>query len=154
MRAASSGPIPVVMVLMAALSASGEAQFFGLGTPADGSSVYFSATPSLRGKVTWGKLFQVDSSGLRSVEARDYEVLDPPPVGYATGPGLAHPTNPYDIRGADISSDGAVLAVSAWRACASGEAEHCSKMENYYTTITAGTQSADYPGDLRLSANG
>ena len=156
MRAASSGPIPVVMALIAGLAASGEAQFFGLGTPADGSSVYFSATPSLRGKATWGKLFQVDSSGLRPVEARDYEVPDPPPAGYATGPGLAHPTNPYDIRGADISSDGRVLAVAAWRGCGASDPTdlyYCSKMENYYTTITAGTQSADYPGDLRLSAN-
>jgi uncharacterized protein (TIGR03437 family) len=131
------------------------AQFFGLATPGDGSLVYFG-TP-LRQKntnqPTWGKLFQADASGIRLRETRDYIVPDPPPSGVATGIGLAHPTNPYDIVGGSTSSDGSVLAVTGWRDCVSG-GSYCSKMEHWYTTITAAGKSAEYPGWLRLSPNG
>ena len=54
------------LLFIAVFSVSACAQFLGLATPADGSRVYF-ATP-LRQKdttqPTYGKLFQVDNSGL------------------------------------------------------------------------------------------
>jgi uncharacterized protein (TIGR03437 family) len=152
---------PRLVFLFVALGgiAPATAQFFGLATPSDGSVVYFATPLWLKGtgEPQWGKLFQVDFNGLSLAEVRPYEVPDPPPVGYATGPGLAHPTNRYDIRGVDVSAGGLVRAVAGWRGCGSQDEAgqyYCLKMENYYTTITSGTQSTDYPGNLRLSANG
>ena len=55
---------------------------------------------------------------------------------------------------ADISSDGQLTAFGAERHCAGSDVVLCSKQELFSTTITANGQSRDYPGMLRLSANG
>jgi uncharacterized protein (TIGR03437 family) len=137
------------LLFIGVFSVSACAQFFGLATPADGSSVYF-ATP-LRQKdstqPTYGKLFQVDDSGLKLVLARD--IVNPP----APGLGGGNPTNAYDLVGADISSDGQVFAVIALPGCI-GDPVPCSKKASAATTITANGQPQEYQGMLRLSANG
>jgi len=129
----------------------GEAQFFGLATPADGSRVYF-ATPSRMkgsGQNPYGKIFQYDVNGLRLVAARD---PDPPPSG--TPPFGGSLTNAFDLGMADTSSDDRVTAIGAERHCAGSDVVLCSKQELFSTTITRGGQSRDYPGMLRLSSQG
>jgi hypothetical protein len=124
-------------------------QFFGLATPADGSRVQFAT--ALRQKnttqPTWGKLFQVDASGLQLVLSRDAQIPPPPP-----NPSQVQ-TNAYDVFAASISADAKVFAVMARRACPSGDCTYL-RLEGYTTTITSGGQSKDYPGGLQLSASG
>jgi uncharacterized protein (TIGR03437 family) len=140
-----------LLLLIAGFSVSACAQFFGLATPADGSRVYF-ATP-LRQKdttqTTYGKLFQVDDSGLKLVLARDK--VSPGPAY----PGAGYLTNAYDLVAADVSSDGQVVAAAARLDCTDGYGiAPCLHIPQVHTTITRGGQSHDYEGMLRLSANG
>src|ERR1700730_18777850 len=97
------------LLFIGVFSASACAQFFGLATLADGSSVYF-ATP-LRLKVTtqptYGKLFQVDDSGLKLVLARD--IVTPPP----SPSGAGSVSNAYNLLAADVSFDGQGFAAAA-----------------------------------------
>jgi uncharacterized protein (TIGR03437 family) len=142
-----------VMVLVLAIGVPGcaLAQFFGMATPGDGSRVYF-ATPSrvkASGQNSYGKIFQYDTNGLRLVAARD-----PVPLPSLTPPFVGATTNPFDLGMADISSGGQVTAFGAERHCAGSDVVLCSKQELFSTTITANGQSRDYPGMLRLSANG
>ena len=133
------------------LPGCGLAQFFGLATPGDGSRVYF-ATPSrikASGQNPYGKIFQYDANGLRLVAARD--PVPPPSLTPPFGGAL---TNAFDLGMADVSSDGRVTAIAGERHCAGTDQVLCSKQELFSTTITANGQSRDYPGMLRLSANG
>ncbi len=124
------------------------AQFSGLATPGDGSRVYF-ATP-LRQKNTvqpwYGKVFQVDSAGLQLVLSREVVA---PPLGNSVGV----LTNAYILNGASVSSDGKVFAAAGLRKCV-GAGQFCTRQEYYTTTVTAGGQAKDFPGQLQLSANG
>jgi uncharacterized protein (TIGR03437 family) len=143
-------------VLFAALTAIPAcAQFRGLATPADGSQLYFSMRLRQKGssQPLWGKLFGAGPAGIALLESRERLVPDPPPPGIAVGLGMAQPTTPYDIRASDISSDGSVVAVAAWRGCVSG-GSYCFKIENFFTTVSANGKAVEYPGNLRLSANG
>jgi uncharacterized protein (TIGR03437 family) len=128
------------------ISFGANAQFLGLATPADGSRVAFATT--LRQKNTtqplWGKLFQVNSSGLQLLVSRDQQV-PPSSVGLQT--------NPYDIIAASFSADDTVSAIAARRGCPYGGCAY-ERLEDYATTVTAGGQSKDYPGNLQLSASG
>jgi uncharacterized protein (TIGR03437 family) len=133
---------------LAAICFAANAQFTGLATPADGSRVYFAT--NLRQKntaqPTWGKLYQVDSSGLQLTEVRD-EVE--PPLGTSIGV----MSNPFAISGASMSADGKVLAVNAVRKCI-GPGQFCTRQEYYATTVTSSGQSRDFTGRLQVSANG
>jgi hypothetical protein len=139
-----------LLLLMSGFSVSACAQFFGLATPADGSRVYF-ATP-LRQKdttqPTYGKLFQVDDSGLKLVLARD--IVTPPP----SVPGAGSVSNAYNLLAADVSSDGQVFAAAAAPDCIVGPFITCPHIPQVYTSITSNGQSHDYPGTLKLSPNG
>lgn len=138
-------------VLSLAICVSGSAQFSGLATPADGSRVYFATV--LRQKNTpqpaYGKLFSVDSAGLKLFLFRDAQIPTPPPPGTFPIP----LTNAYNLKAASISSDGKVFAAVGVRYC-DGPGEFCTRQESYVTIITAAGQDKDYPGDLRLSAGG
>src|ERR1019366_2598879 len=138
-------------VLALAICVCGNAQFYSLATPADGSRVYFST--GLRQKNTtqplYGKLFTVDSTGLKLFLSRDAQIPAPPPPGTFPIP----LTNAYNLQGASISSDGKVFAAMGIEYC-SGAGEFCTRAEPYVTTISAAGQDKDYPGDLRLGASG
>jgi hypothetical protein len=127
------------------------AQFSGLATTADGFRVYFST--ALRQKNTtqplYGKLFTVDSTGLKLFLSRDAQIPTPPPPGTFPIP----LTNAYNLQAADISSDGKAFAAMGIEYC-SGPGEFCTRAEPYVTTISAAGQDKDYPGNLRLSAGG
>jgi uncharacterized protein (TIGR03437 family) len=124
-------------------------QFFGLATPADGSRVYFTTT--LRQKDTtqpnYGKLFQVDASGLQLVLSRN---VVPPPTPTSNQGAL---TNAYDLNAASVSADGSVFAIAATRACVGADTV-CTRAEYFSTTVTAAGQDRDFPGRLQVSANG
>jgi uncharacterized protein (TIGR03437 family) len=140
-----------LLLLLAGFSLPACAQFFGLATPADGSRVYF-ATP-LRQKdttqPTYGKLFQVDDSGLQLFLMRYF--VRPAPLF----PGAGYVTNSYNLLAADVSSDGQVFAAAAGLDCTDGFGRApCVHTPQVYTTITSRGQSQDYPGMLKLSANG
>jgi uncharacterized protein (TIGR03437 family) len=139
------------LVVAIGVPGCGFAQFFGMATPGDGSRVYF-ATPSrvkASGQNFYGKIFQYDANGLRLVPASD-----PVPLPNVTPPFGGATTNAFDLGMADTSSDGHVAAFGAERHCAGSDVVLCSKQELFSTTITANGQSRDYPGMLRLSANG
>jgi uncharacterized protein (TIGR03437 family) len=125
-------------------------QFIGLATPADGSRVYFATM--LRQKNTtqpvWGKLFQIDASGLQLVLSRDEQIPPPPPY-----PTQALVTNAFDIFAGSVSADAQVSAVAARRACPYGSCTY-ERVEIFATTISANGRSTDYPGALQLSASG
>src|SRR6266853_1420406 len=149
------GMILRIAAVVVAFSNYALAQFFSLATNADGSRVYF-ATP-LRQKntaqPTYGKLFRMDSSGLNLQESRIVQPPEPVPSGIA-GVGIYHLSNAYDLRAVDVSSDGQVMASTGFRDCI-GDLALCSKgADGYVTTITIGSRSEDYVGNLRLSANG
>ena len=138
------------LLFIALFSTSAYAQFFGLATPADGSRVYF-ATP-LRQKdttqPTYGKLFQIDDSGLKLLLARDIVTLPPDPFG------AGYLTNDYDLVSADVSSDGQVFAAAGAHDCYRGSTITCEHIASIGTTITSGGQSHGYAGMLKLSPNG
>jgi uncharacterized protein (TIGR03437 family) len=141
----------VGLVLAIGVPGCGLAQFFGIATPGDGSVLYF-ATPSRikgSGQNPYGKIFQYDANGLRLVAARD-----PVPAPSVTPPFGGALTNPFDLGMADTSSDGRVTAFAGEQHCAGTDPVLCSKQELFSTTIAANGQSRDYPGMLRLSANG
>ena len=128
-----------VLFLAIGISAPAYAQFFGLATPADGTRVYFT-TPS-RQKDTaqspYGKLFQYGPTGLQLTLARD------PTAGGA-----------YDLWASDASADGSVLAIGGIRHCLGTDAVLCSKQELFTTTVNVSGQAQDFPGMLKVSANG
>lgn len=142
-------PLALALAIAAGLPGTAAGQFFGLATPADGSQIYFVTPLSQRNtnQSRWGKLFEIDSSGLKLKESRDRYVVRHDPVYDITT------TNPYDIRGASFSSDGQVVAVTGWLECIGSI--YCSHLvENYQTTITVQGESTSYPGNLQLSPNG
>jgi hypothetical protein len=121
------------------------AQFFGLATPADGTRVYFT-TPS-RQKDTaqnpYGKVSQYGPTGLQLTLSRD-------PVG--NPPALL--SNAYDLWASDASADGSVLAIGGIRHCLGSDVVLCSKNELFSTTVNTNGRAQDYPGMLKVSANG
>ena len=140
-----------LLLLTAGFSLPACGQFFGLATPADGSRVYF-ATP-LRQKdttqPTYGKLFQMDDSGLQLFLARNF--VRPAPLF----PGAGYVTNSYNLLAADVSSDGQVFAAAAALDCIDGFGRApCIHTPQVHTSITSNGQSNDYPGMLKLSPNG
>jgi len=95
----------------------------------------------------------IDSSGLNLQESRIVQPPEPIPSGIA-GVGIYHLSNAYNLRAVDVSSDGQVVASTGFRDCI-GDLALCSKgADGYVTTITIGSRSEDYAGNLRLSANG
>ncbi len=133
------------------ICACGNAQFSGLATNSDGSRVYFAT--GLRQKnttqSTFGKIFAVDSTGLKLFLSREAQIPTPPPPGTFPIP----LTNAYNLQAARISSDGKIFAAVGIEYC-SGAGEFCTRAEPYVTTISAAGQDKDYPGDLRLSGGG
>ena len=119
-------------VFALAICLPGNAQFSGLATSADGSRVYFAT--ALRQKNTtqpvYGKLFTVDSAGLKLFLSRDAQIPPPPAPGTNSGT----QTNAYDLQAASVSSDGKVFAASAIRGCVGG-GYVCNPLERYFTTL-------------------
>jgi hypothetical protein len=97
----------------------------------------------------YGKLFTLDPAGLKLFLSRDAQIPPAPAPGTISGT----PTNPYDLQAASVSADGKVFAASAIRECV-GDGSICTRLERYFTTISAAGQDKDYPGGLQLSAGG
>ena len=141
----------IALVVSIAMPNCGLAQFFGMATPADGSRVLFSTPSRVKGsgQNPYGKIFQYGTNGLQLVAARD-----PVPIPDLTPSFTGAATNAFDLEMADVSADGQVTALGGQRHCAGSDVVLCSKQELFTTTIGSKTQSRDYPGMLRLSANG
>jgi uncharacterized protein (TIGR03437 family) len=147
--AANSGVRRALRLLLsgAGISVCALAQFSSLGTPRDGSFLLFST--SLQEKNTsepaYGKIFRFDSSGLHLLYSRDIADRDKPC------------SNAYNLTDIGVSPDGSVLAVGGQCSCLNGnpfDTYNCVKMDRYTTTLVAGGQSHDYPGQFWLSRNG
>jgi uncharacterized protein (TIGR03437 family) len=134
------------ITLLAAVFTSGlAAQFSGLSSSADGSSVYFASTLRLKGSVQPlnGKIFVATPDGVRLFRARERAGLpaDSPPctVGGFAG-----------YLGAETSSAGVVSL--SYRA---NSAIGCSYPANpFVTQIVTATGETILPGIARLSAGG
>jgi hypothetical protein len=129
-------------VLSLAICACANAQFSGLATSGDGSRVYFAT--ALRQKNTtqplYGKLFTVDSTGLKLFLSRDAQIPTPPPPGTFPVP----LTNAYNLQAARVSSDGKVLAIMGIEYC-DGPGEFCTRAEPYITTHQRGGAGQGLP---------
>jgi uncharacterized protein (TIGR03437 family) len=141
--------------ILIALTVPMRAQFFGLATPADGSTVYFATTLRLKNTTQpdYGKLFRVDAGRLSLQESRSYQAAAPLPSGIAAV-GQISLSNAYDLQAASVSSDGQVLAATARRDCLDVQSLCAKRHLGFVTTITASGSSRDYADLLRLSANG
>jgi uncharacterized protein (TIGR03437 family) len=137
----------IALILLSSLNCT--AQFFGLGTPADGSSVFFAT--SLPQKNTaqpaYGKIFRVDANGLALVESRAYQTGPPAQFGMVL-------SNAYNLVFVDVSSDGATTAMYALRDCSAPDALCLKTDAAQLTTIATPSGTRDYQGALHLSANG
>jgi uncharacterized protein (TIGR03437 family) len=141
--------------ILIALAVPTRAQFFGLATPADGSTVYFATPLRLKDTVQpdYGKLFRVAAGRLNLQESRPYQAAAPLPSGIAAV-GLISLSNAYDLQAAGVSSDGQVLAATARRDCLDVQSLCAKRHLGFVTTITASGSSRDYADLLHLSANG
>lgn len=97
------------------------AQFGSFATNGDGSVLYFSSDLVLRDAQDpeHGKIYRVDSSGVKLVFKR--ERIDPPPP---SSPGDRSPrfTNPYHMYAVQVSRDGERLAIVSSGSCIGGPA--------------------------------
>ena len=91
----------------------------------------------------YGKVFQYGPTGLQLTLSRD-------PVG--NPPALL--SNAYDLWASDASADGSVLAIGGIRHCLGSDTVLCGKNELFSTTVNINGQAQDYPGTLKVSANG
>src|SRR5437016_1787471 len=109
-----SGVVGKLLVFFAAVFAlPARAQFLGLGTPFDGSAVYFSSTLRLKGtnQPNHGKLFVADENGVRLFRSRDRVDLPPSAPPCTLG-------DFYSFEGAEVSADGRTIAAAMTRTAA------------------------------------
>ena len=139
----------VLLLLLAAATA--RAQFSGLTTTNDGSTVWFSSALRLRGtdQHLWPKIFRIDGNGAALVAQRDRSSPVPP-------------TNPFMLGQPQVTGDGQWLLYRGTLICGAGSS--CFLSEQHSTTLrnnvtgeeTAGrAQCADQPqwplsGDVYL----
>ncbi|MDR3698191.1 MAG: hypothetical protein P4L56_01070 [Candidatus Sulfopaludibacter sp.] len=133
-----------LLLVLLALGGAAKGQFAGLGSTADGATLYFSTPLRLRGSGSpfFHKIFRFDS---RLVEFLSREAGEP--IGWTTA-------NFYEIMAAQASSDGSVVAVSALRGCYGGSG--CLAVQtNQGTIVDRGGKPlfADY-GYVSMSPNG
>jgi len=109
-----------------------QAQFSGFASTADGSALYLATNYAQKdtGQPAWGKIFTIDSQGLRPLAIRERENTEP---GY---------TNYYWLSAPSVSSDGKVVAYSGNRDCGLGRA--CVGAQFSKTTITGPPGTADF----------
>ncbi|MBS1859103.1 MAG: hypothetical protein JST11_27265 [Acidobacteria bacterium] len=121
------------------------AQFSGLASTADGSSLYFASTLRLKslGQPLNGKVYVATPSGVSLFRAREPSAV-PPDAPPCTVGGFA------DYLAAETSSAGTVALV--YRASQSGG---CSYPPNtFMTRIVTAAGESDLPGIARLSSGG
>lgn len=130
---------------MAVASATATAQFNGLATPSDGSTVYFTTSLRIKGTTqpNHGKLFAADETGVRLVASR--ERVDPP----ADNTGVCRLGSLYAFRWAEVTADGKTIAAQGFRSSTG-----LCRSSLSGTTIIGPSSERDYQGRLRLSANG
>lgn len=137
--------LKLILCALAVASSTAFAQFTGLATPADGSVVYFTSALRLKGtnQPSHGKLFAADENGVRVVESRNR--IDPPfdPFGACLFGDI------YAFQAAEISADGQTIAARGSRS-SSGSCRVFARA----TLVRSPAGEREYPGVLRLSANG
>jgi uncharacterized protein (TIGR03437 family) len=133
-----------LFLVLLALGGPASAQFAGLGSSADGATLYFSTPLRLRGSGSpfFHKIFRFDT---QLVEFLSRDAGDP--VGWTT-------TNFYDLMAAQPSSDGSVVAISASRGCYGGSG--CLAVQTNQGTIVdrGGKQLFADAGYVSMSPNG
>lgn len=119
------------------------AQFGSFATNGDGSVLYFSSSLVLRDAQDpeHGKIYRVDSSGVKLVFKR--ERVDPAPA--PGGIRLPQSTNSYNMYAVQVSRDGGRLVVSSRGTCIGGPA--CN-------TIFVGSVEVGDPTSLNFGVDG
>jgi uncharacterized protein (TIGR03437 family) len=133
------------LALFAAVTAVASAQFYGLATPADGSSVYFTTTLRLKGtpEANSGKIFAADERGVRLVRSRVARLPERLP-----NPGNCFMGELYSFRAVELSADGRTMAAQGFRAT-NGQC----RIFTSATLLSTANGSRDGSGILRISAN-
>ncbi len=138
--------VPIPRAFLGLLFASGlSAQFYGLSSTADGTSVYFASTLRLKGGAALlnGKIFVAGQDGVSLYRARERSA---PPAGSpaCTVGGFS------DYVGAETAANG-VLALAYGSSGVGG----CSYPPNAsFTQIITASGETSVPGIARLSPNG
>lgn len=135
--------VRLVLVLIA-LAAPAVGQFAGLGTTANGSTVYFSTPLRLRGSNS-PFTYKILRQDTRLAEFLSRDLGDP--IGWTW-------SNFYDLMDAQPSSDGSVIAISARRACGGGSG--CLAVQTAQGSIVGadGRQLFADAGYVSMSPNG
>ncbi len=133
-----------LLLILLALGGAARGQFASLGTTADGATLYFSTPLRLRGSSSpfFHKIFRFDT---RLVEFLSRDAGEP--IGWTS-------SNFYEIMDAQPSSDGAIVAISAWRGCYGGSG--CLTVQTNQGTIVdrGGKQLFSDSGYVSMSPNG
>ena len=139
----------ISILLVTGCFCAGDAQYFSLATPDDGSVVYFSTRHRRTGtdEPFRGRIYVVDSLGLRSFAQREKE---PPEDLLPFGP---NPTNFFDLSDVDVSADGSIVSFTGRRECTRRD---CIGELFESTTVVGPGIAVDEieGGDMKLSANG
>ncbi len=133
-----------LLLVLLALGGAARGQFAGLGTTADGATLYFSTPLRLHGSGSpfFHKIFRFDTRLSEFLSRATGE-----PIGWTS-------TNFYDLMAAQPSSDGLVVAVSAARGCYGGSG--CLAVQTTQGTLMdrgGKPLFADY-GYVSMSPNG
>lgn len=142
--------MPRLTLLTAALAAAGlcaaslaRAQFSGLTTTTDGSTVWFSSPLRQRGtnQYLWPKIFRIDSNGAALVA----EVQRDSPVV---------PTNAFILTNPQVNGDGTELVYLGTLLC--GEGSSCFLSEQHLSTLlnTVTGQQTYVGANAAISRNG
>lgn len=130
-------------VLLLLLVATAQAQFSGLSSTDDGTSVYFASPLPERGtdQFLWSKIFRIDANGAALVA----QVAQSSPIP---------PTNAYILDQPQVSGDGTLLLYRGTLNC--GCCSSCFLSEQHVTTLldTTTGQSMFVGGNARLSRSG
>lgn len=133
---------PRLALLLLAVGTA-QAQFSGLTTINDGSSVWFASQLRQRGtdQYPWSKIFRIDGNGVALEAQRD------------RGP-LVPRTNPYVLDAPQVSGDGRWLLYRGTLDCGAGSS--CFLSEHHSTTLrNTGTGAETVVGaNARMSRNG
>jgi uncharacterized protein (TIGR03437 family) len=133
-----------LFLILLALAAPAVGQFAGLGSTADGSTLYFSTPLRLRGSNS-PFTYKILRQDTRLTEFLSRDLGDP--IGWTW-------SNFYDLMAAQPSSDGSVIAISARRLCGGGSG--CLSVQTAQGSIVdrAGKQLFSDLGSVSMSPNG
>ena len=124
-------------------AATAHAQFSGLTTTHDGSSVFFSSALRQRGtnQYLWPKIFRIEGNGAALVAQRDLI-------------GTPNLSNAFVLDLPQISDDGSLLVYRGTRGCGSGSSCFLSERHSATMLNTISGQETTFGGNVRISRNG